>query len=158
MDVAYITQKLVKKIVRHTISVERFVLMDVSWTSSSGYLRGRCAGPCSRQRSLYRGQTQILNTTTLAPLREAQIIEGLGVKPANVISIIIISRHWRRRNQTRCVVQVVVRLVTALWLNRALLPVIPPEDEFPYALRLVSEVLESNGSSSMGSVCGSTCP
>src|SRR5512146_3227628 len=40
--------------------------------------------------------------------------------------------------------------------ERALLPVIPPEDEFPYTLRLVSEVLSSNGSTSMASVCGST--
>ena len=40
--------------------------------------------------------------------------------------------------------------------ERALLPVIPPESEFPYTLRLVSEVLSSNGSSSMASVCGST--
>ena len=40
--------------------------------------------------------------------------------------------------------------------ERALLPVIPPENEFPYTLRLVSEVLSSNGSSSMASVCGST--
>lgn len=40
--------------------------------------------------------------------------------------------------------------------ERALLPVIPSEDEFPYAIRLVSETLESNGSSSMGSVCAST--
>ena len=40
--------------------------------------------------------------------------------------------------------------------ERALVPVIPSEEEFPYALRLVSEVLESNGSSSMASVCGST--
>ena len=40
--------------------------------------------------------------------------------------------------------------------ERALLPVIPPADEFPYTLRLVSEVLSSNGSSSMASVCGST--
>ncbi|MBW8826716.1 MAG: polyribonucleotide nucleotidyltransferase [Acidobacteria bacterium] len=43
-----------------------------------------------------------------------------------------------------------------LLAERALLPVIPPEDEFPYALRLVSEVLSSNGSTSMGSVCGSS--
>src|SRR5688572_31228709 len=40
--------------------------------------------------------------------------------------------------------------------ERALVPVIPSEEEFPYALRVISEVLESNGSSSMGSVCGST--
>ena len=43
-----------------------------------------------------------------------------------------------------------------LLAERALLPVIPPEAEFPYTLRLVSEVLSSNGSTSMASVCGST--
>ena len=42
------------------------------------------------------------------------------------------------------------------WAERALEPMIPSEDEFPYTIRVVSEVLESNGSTSMGSVCGST--
>lgn len=41
--------------------------------------------------------------------------------------------------------------------EKALIPVIPSEAEFPYTLRLVSEILESNGSSSMASVCGSSC-
>src|SRR6202034_3821019 len=40
--------------------------------------------------------------------------------------------------------------------ERALVPILPPQDEFPYTMRLISEVLESNGSSSMASVCGST--
>ena len=44
----------------------------------------------------------------------------------------------------------------ATWAERALLPVLPDENEFPYAIRVVSEVMESNGSSSMASTCGST--
>ena len=55
-----------------------------------------------------------------------------------------------------CAVNPAARSVTAPWQNGLLVPVIPSEKEFPYTMRLVSEVLSSNGSSSMASVCGST--
>ncbi len=48
------------------------------------------------------------------------------------------------------------RSATGALAERALVPVIPPKEEFPYTIRLVSEILSSNGSSSMASVCGST--
>ncbi len=103
-----------------------------------------------------RGQTQILNIITLAPLREEQILDGLGVEDSK--------RYMHHYNfppysvgETRPMRSPGRREIGhGALAERALVPVIPSKDEFPYALRLVSEVLESNGSSSMGSVCGST--
>ncbi len=103
-----------------------------------------------------RGQTQILNITTLAPLREEQILDGLGVEDSK--------RYMHHYNfppysvgETRPLRSPGRREIGhGALAERALLPVIPSREEFPYTLRLVSEVLESNGSSSMGSVCGST--
>jgi len=92
----------------------------------------------------------------LAPLREAQIIEGLGVETSN--------RYIHHYNFPPYSVGECKPMRSpgrreighGALAERALLPVIPSEENFPYAIRLVSEVLESNGSSSMGSVCAST--
>ena len=103
-----------------------------------------------------RGQTQVLNVTTVAPLSEKQTIDGLGVEtekryihhynfPSFSVGETRSSRGPGRRE-----------IGHGALAERALVPVIPSEADFPYALRLVSEVLESNGSSSMASVCGST--
>ena len=103
-----------------------------------------------------RGQTQVLNVTTVAPLSEKQTIDGLGVEtekryihhynfPSFSVGETRSSRGPGRRE-----------IGHGALAERALVPVIPSEEDFPYALRLVSEVLESNGSSSMASVCGST--
>lgn len=103
-----------------------------------------------------RGQTQILTVTTLGSLGDAQIIDGLGVEkskryihqynfPGYSVGEARPARGPGRRE-----------IGHGALAERALLPVIPTEEEFPYMFRLVSEVLESNGSSSMGSVCGST--
>ena len=157
VDVAYITQKLVKKIVRHTISVEKIrpdgrQLDEVRPVTCEVGVLARTHGSAL----FTRGQTQILNTTTLAPLREAQIIEGLGVETSK--------RYIHHYNfppysvgETKPMRSPGRREIGhGALAERALLPVIPSEDEFPYAIRLVSETLESNGSSSMGSVCAST--
>lgn len=157
VDVAYITQKLVKKIVRRTISVDKIrpdgrQLDEVRPVTCEVGLLPRVHGSAL----FTRGQTQILNATTLAPLREAQIIEGLGVETSK--------RYIHHYNfppysvgETKPMRSPGRREIGhGALAERALLPVIPPEDQFPYALRLVSEVLESNGSSSMGSVCAST--
>ncbi|MCQ2363320.1 MAG: polyribonucleotide nucleotidyltransferase [Acidaminococcaceae bacterium] len=156
-DVAYITQKLVKKIVRRTISVDKIrpdgrQLDEVRQVTCEVGLLPRVHGS-----SLFtRGQTQILNCLALAPLSEAQILDGLGVEetkryihhynfpPYSVGETKPLRSPGRRE------------IGHGALAERALKPVIPSEDEFPYALRLVSEVLESNGSSSMGSVCAST--
>lgn len=156
-DVAYITQKLVKKIVRRTISVDKIrpdgrQLDEVRPISCEVGLLARTHGS-----SLFtRGQTQILNCLALAPLREAQILDGLGAEE--------VKRYIHHYNfppysvgETKPLRSPGRREIGhGALAERALKPVIPSEEEFPYAIRLVSEVLESNGSSSMGSVCAST--
>lgn len=103
-----------------------------------------------------RGQTQILTTVTLGSLEDAQIVDSLeedGVKrymhfynfpPFSVGETRPLRGPGRRE------------VGHGALAEKALAPVIPSQDEFPYALLLTSEVLESNGSTSMGSVCGST--
>ncbi|MDO4178610.1 MAG: polyribonucleotide nucleotidyltransferase [Phascolarctobacterium sp.] len=156
-DVAYITQKLVKKIVRRTISVDKIrpdgrQLEEVRPVTCRVGILPRVHG----SGLFTRGQTQILNCLALAPLRDAQTIEGMGREytkryihhynfpPYSVGETKPLRSPGRRE------------IGHGALAERALLPVLPSEEEFPYAIRLVSEVLESNGSSSMGSVCGST--
>ncbi|WP_089611245.1 polyribonucleotide nucleotidyltransferase [Dehalobacterium formicoaceticum] len=103
-----------------------------------------------------RGQTQILNVCTLGAVGDEQILDGLGVEeskrymhhynfpPYSVGEARPIRGPGRRE------------IGHGALAERALEPVIPSEDEFPYTIRLVSEAIESNGSTSMGSVCGST--
>ena len=103
-----------------------------------------------------RGQTQVLTVVTLGPLGDVQILDGLGEEefkrymhhynfPPYSVGEARMMRGPGRRD-----------IGHGALAERALLPMIPAEEQFPYAIRLVSEVLESNGSSSMGSVCGST--
>jgi polyribonucleotide nucleotidyltransferase len=103
-----------------------------------------------------RGQTQVLTSVTLGAMDEAQIIDGLeedtrrrymhyyNFPPYSTGETRMLRGPGRRE------------IGHGALAERALRPVIPPEEEFPYALMLVSEVLESNGSSSMASVCAST--
>lgn len=103
-----------------------------------------------------RGQTQILSVTTLGSLRDNQLLDGLE----NVDS----RRYLHHYNfppysvgETRPMRGPGRREIGhGALARRALEPVIPSEDEFPYTIRVVSEAIESNGSTSMGSVCGST--
>lgn len=156
-DVAYITQKLVKKIVRRTISVDKIrpdgrALDEVRPVTCEVGLLARPHGSAL----FTRGQTQILNVLALAPLSEAQTLDGLGVQ--------LTKRYIHHYNfppysvgETKPLRSPGRREIGhGALAERALLPVIPSEEEFPYAIRLVSETLESNGSSSMGSVCAST--
>ena len=103
-----------------------------------------------------RGQTQALTVATLAPLSEYQIIDGLGTEEKK--------RFLHHYNFPPYSVGETGRMGSpgrrevghgALG-ERAIEQVIPSEEEFPYMIRLVSEVLESNGSSSQASICGST--
>ena len=107
-DVAYITQKLVKKIVRRTISVDKIRPDGRGVELTKRYIHHYNFPPYSV------GETKPLRSPGRREIGHGALAE------------------------------------------RALLPVIPSEEEFPYAIRLVSETLESNGSSSMGSVCAST--
>ncbi len=104
-----------------------------------------------------RGQTQILNACTLAPLSEAQKIDGLDVTetskrymhhynfPSFSVGETKPSRGPGRRE-----------IGHGALAERALVPVLPSEKEFPYAIRTVSETMESNGSTSQASICAST--
>ncbi|MBI3648585.1 MAG: polyribonucleotide nucleotidyltransferase, partial [Actinobacteria bacterium] len=103
-----------------------------------------------------RGDTQVLNITTLGMLRMTQMIDTLDPEDSK--------RYMHHYNfppfstgETGRVGSPRRREIGhGALAERALVPVIPPEEEFPYALRLVSDVLGSNGSTSMASVCGST--
>ncbi len=103
-----------------------------------------------------RGQTQVLSVTTLGPMTDAQMLDGLDEQtekryihhynfPSYSVGETKPSRGPGRRE-----------IGHGALAEKALLPVIPSVDEFPYAIRVVSEVLSSNGSTSQGSVCGST--
>lgn len=104
-----------------------------------------------------RGQTQICDVVTLAPLSEIQKIDGLD---ANITT----KRYMHHYNFPAYSVGEVRPLRGpgrreighGALAERALEPLIPSEEEFPYTIRLVSEVLSSNGSTSQASVCGST--
>ncbi len=103
-----------------------------------------------------RGQTQICNVCTLAPLSDAQKLDGLNETetskrymhhynfPAYSVGETKVSRGPGRRE-----------IGHGALAERALLPVLPSEEEFPYAIRTVSETFESNGSTSMASTCAS---
>ena len=103
-----------------------------------------------------RGQTQVLNCCTLGTIAEVQKLEGLDDED--------VKRYIHHYNMPPYATGEARPLKApgrreighGALAERALEPVIPSEEEFPYALRLVSEVLSSNGSSSMASVCGST--
>ncbi len=103
-----------------------------------------------------RGQTQVLSVTTLGPVRDAQMLDGIDEDeekrymhqynfPSYSVGETRPSRGPGRRE-----------IGHGALAERALLPVIPPVEEFPYAIRVVSEVLSSNGSTSQGSICAST--
>lgn len=103
-----------------------------------------------------RGQTQVLTTLTLGPVSDRQLLDGIDSEeykrymhhynfPSYSVGETKPSRGPGRRE-----------IGHGALAEKALVPVIPPVEEFPYAIRLVSEVLSSNGSTSQGSVCGST--
>src|SRR5262249_1474921 len=103
-----------------------------------------------------RGETQVMTLLALGTTKEAQRIDGLGIETSkryihhyNFPPFSVGETGFMRGPKRRDIGH-------GALAERALLPMIPPEDEFPYTLRLVSETLESNGSSSMASVCGST--
>ena len=103
-----------------------------------------------------RGQTQVLSIATLGPMSDAQLLDGLDEQtekryihhynfPSYSVGETKPSRGPGRRE-----------IGHGALAEKALVPVLPSVDEFPYAIRVVSEVLSSNGSTSQGSICGST--
>ncbi len=149
--------KLQKKVVRSMIleehkRVDGRSLMDIRPLSAETGLLPRTHGSALFQR----GQTQVLTNVTLGPMGEAQTLDGVDIEeqkrymhhynfPPYSVGEAKTSRGPGRRE-----------IGHGALAERALEPVIPSETEFPYAIRLVSEVLMSNGSTSQGSVCAST--
>lgn len=156
-DLASCTDKLLKEVVRKLIledgeRVDGRKLDEVrSISCEVGYL------PRPHGSGLFtRGQTQVLSVATLGAMREEQILDGLGIEetkryihhynfPPYSVGETKPMRGPGRRE-----------IGHGALAERALLAVLPSSEDFPYTIRVVSEVLESNGSSSMGSVCGST--
>lgn len=156
-EVKQITEDLEKDIVRELITIDKIrpdgrKLDEIRPLSSEVSLLPRVHG----SGLFTRGQTQALSACTLAPLGEHQIIDGLGVE--------VSKRFIHHYNFPQFSVGSTGRAGSpgrreighgALG-ERALAQVIPSEEEFPYTIRLVAEVLESNGSSSQASICAGT--
>ena len=154
---SYIMHKTLKNIVRHMITDEKIRpdgrgIEEVRPITCEVDLLARTHGSAL----FTRGQTQALTITTLGAIGDEQILDGLGTEeskrymhhynfPAFSVGETRPSRGPGRRE-----------IGHGALAERALVPMIPSEDVFPYTIRLVSEILESNGSSSMASVCGST--
>lgn len=156
-DIEYVFDQVLKEEVRRLITVEGIrpdgrghaEIREIS--SSVGFLP-RVHGSAIFQR----GQTQVATICTLGLKSDEQIVDDLGAEtrkryihhynfPAFSVGEVRPMRSPGRRE-----------IGHGALAERALLPVIPSEDEFPYTMRLVSEVLSSNGSTSQASVCGST--
>ena len=103
-----------------------------------------------------RGQTQVLSAVTLGPVGDEQILDGLGIEETKRFM-----HHYNfppySTGEARPIRSPGRREIGhGALVERAIEAVLPPEDVFPYTIRIVSEVLVSNGSTSMASVCGST--
>ena len=103
-----------------------------------------------------RGETQVLTLATLGTPRDAQELDNLSPQDSKRYMHHYNFPPFSTGETKRLGGQSRREIGHGALAERALVPVIPPVDEFPYTLRLVSEVLASNGSSSMASVCGST--
>lgn len=156
-EVAQIAEDLEKDVVRELITMDKIrpdgrKVDEIRSLSSEVGLLPRVHG----SGLFTRGQTQALSACTLAPLGEHQIIDGLGVEESK--------RFIHHYNFPKFSVGSTGRAGSpgrreighgALG-ERALAQIIPSEEEFPYTIRLVAEVLESNGSSSQASICAGT--
>ncbi|MBP2640051.1 MAG: pnp [Firmicutes bacterium] len=156
-EISYMLQKVLKAIVRKMITVDKIrpdgrQLEEIRPITCEIGLLARTHG----SGLFTRGQTQALTITTLGPMGDEQRLDGVGLEeskrymhhynfPSFSVGETKPSRGPGRRE-----------IGHGALAERALVPVIPSEAEFPYAIRMVSEILESNGSSSMASVCGST--
>lgn len=149
--------KLQKKVVRNNLlnnhkRVDGRSLDQIRQLNAQAGLLPRTHGSALFQR----GQTQIISTVTLGAMAEVQMLDGISLEetkrymhhynfPAFSVGEARSSRGAGRRE-----------IGHGALAERSLIPVLPAEEEFPYAIRVVSEVMMSNGSTSQGSVCGST--
>ena len=156
-EISAAVRSLTKKVVRQRI-VEDGVRIDGRGTRDIRPLSARVGIiPTAHGSGLFqRGETQVLTVATLGMPRMDQLLDTIGTEEKK--------RYMHHYNMPPSANGEVGRVGSpkrreighGLLAERALLPVVPPFDEFPYALRLVSEVLSSNGSTSMASVCAST--
>jgi polyribonucleotide nucleotidyltransferase len=156
-EISNAVRSLTKALVRKRI-VEQGVRIDGRGTRDIRPLSARVGLiPTAHGSGLFqRGETQVLNVTTLGMPRMDQLLDTIGTDDKK--------RYMHHYNMPPYANGEVGRVGSpkrreighGLLAERALLPVVPSFEEFPYALRLVSEVLSSNGSTSMASVCSST--
>jgi len=156
-DIKTVLETIVKEIVRKLITVDKVRPDGRALDEIRNINCETSVLPRTHGSGLFtRGQTQVLTVVTLGAVGEEQILDGLGVEdrkrymhqynfPPYSVGEARPMRGPGRRE-----------IGHGVLAERALEPMIPSEEEFPYAFRLVSEALESNGSTSMGSVCGST--
>lgn len=156
-QIGEIIYKIQKEIVRHWLLVEhkrvdRRTLTQIRPLAAEVGLLERVHG----SGMFTRGQTQVLTVATLGPLAEMQKLDGIDEEegkrymhqynfPSYSVGETKPSRGPGRRE-----------IGHGALAEKALVPVLPNEEEFPYTIRLVSEVLSSNGSTSQASICGST--
>ncbi|MCM3759496.1 polyribonucleotide nucleotidyltransferase [Alkalihalobacillus oceani] len=156
-DVEEVLNKIVKEEVRRLITVEKIrpdgrKVDEIRPLASQVHLLPRTHG----SGLFTRGQTQALSICTLGALGDVQILDGLGIEESKRFM-----HHYNfpqfSVGETGPIRAPGRREIGHGALGeRALEPVIPNENEFPYTVRLVSEVLESNGSTSQASICAST--
>ncbi|HVM64956.1 MAG TPA: polyribonucleotide nucleotidyltransferase [Acidimicrobiales bacterium] len=148
-----LTKKVVRRrIVEEGVRIDGRGARDIRPLSAEAGIVGTAHGSGLFQR----GETQVLNITTLGMPRMEQMLDTIGVDESK--------RYMHHYNMPPFANGETGRVGSpkrreighGLLAERALLPVVPGADEFPYTLRLVSEVLSSNGSTSMASVCAST--
>lgn len=156
-EASAILDKMVKEEVRRLITVEKIrpdgrKIDEIRPLASETTLLPRTHGSAM----FTRGQTQVLSIATLGALGDVQILDGLGTEESkrfmhhyNFPSFSVGETRPLRAPGRR-------EIGHGALGERALYPIIPDEKDFPYTIRLVSEVLESNGSSSQASICAST--
>ena len=156
-QVKQILENIVKEEVRRLITVEK-VRPDGRKADEIRPLSSRVGVlPRAHGSGLFtRGQTQVMTVCTLGALGDVQILDGLGLEESKRFMHHYNFPHFSV-GETGPIRGPGRREIGHGNLGeRALEPVIPSEKEFPYTIRLVSEVLESNGSTSQASICGST--
>ena len=149
--------KIQKKIVRRWLLVEKKRVDGRAMNQIRGLSAEIDILPRTHGSGLFtRGQTQVLTVATLGTLSEAQMLDGIDSETSK--------RYMHHYNmpgfstgEAKAVRSPGRREIGhGALAERSLVPVLPSEEEFPYAIRLVSDVVSSNGSTSQGSVCGST--
>src|SRR3954464_168945 len=150
-------RSLTKELVRRRV-VEEGKRMDGRATSELRPLSAEVGIlPTAHGTGLFqRGETQVLTVTTLGMPRMSQMLDTIGIEDSKRYMHHYNMPPWANGETGRVGSPKRREIGHGLLAERALLPVVPDQEEFSYTLRLVSEVLSSNGSTSMASVCGSS--